>query len=283
MKKTLLISILALLGLSQAVAQEYEYVPFVREEVKWVYFYKTDEIYSIEGTLPKGKHYLTLEFKGDTLINGTRYVAMHKYSGDGIRTDNDTIPVYVREDNKVVYGIVPHRNYYPDCPIGNHIISDPYSGNEFMIYDFENPIGFISSIFHTSAGDTYQYSFTDTLQMGNNMAKRHVGHYIGGTEVDLIEGIGYDGTINNIYTLWLAVGMPREAYFHLSHVIENGEIIYKGIFFDPNQTDAVDELVADKRSAGDDNYYNLMGQPVGKDVPTAPGIYIHQGKKIIVR
>ena len=30
MKKTLLISILALLGMTQAVAQEYEYVPFVR-------------------------------------------------------------------------------------------------------------------------------------------------------------------------------------------------------------------------------------------------------------
>ena len=33
----------------------------------------------------------------------------------------------------------------------------------------------------------------------------------------------------------------------------------------------------------DPNHYNLMGQPVGKDVPTTPGIYIHQGKKIVVR
>ena len=38
MKKTLLISFLALLGMTQAVAQEYEYVPFVREGVKWVYY-----------------------------------------------------------------------------------------------------------------------------------------------------------------------------------------------------------------------------------------------------
>ena len=37
MKKTLLISILALLGMTQAAAQEYEYVPFVREGVKWTY------------------------------------------------------------------------------------------------------------------------------------------------------------------------------------------------------------------------------------------------------
>ena len=33
----------------------------------------------------------------------------------------------------------------------------------------------------------------------------------------------------------------------------------------------------------DPQYYNLMGQPMGKDVPTTPGIYIHQGKKIVVR
>ncbi len=26
----------------------------------------------------------------------------------------------------------------------------------------------------------------------------------------------------------------------------------------------------------------MMGQPVGKDIPTMPGIYIHQGKKICV-
>ncbi len=32
----------------------------------------------------------------------------------------------------------------------------------------------------------------------------------------------------------------------------------------------------------DDNYYNLMGQPVGKALPTTPGIYIHHGKKIVV-
>ena len=37
MKKTLLITLFVLLGMTQAVAQEYEYVPFVREGVKWFY------------------------------------------------------------------------------------------------------------------------------------------------------------------------------------------------------------------------------------------------------
>jgi hypothetical protein len=45
----------------------------------------------------------------------------------------------------------------------------------------------------------------------------------------------------------------------------------------------IDEVVADQsQRQQDDNYYNLMGQPVGKELPTTPGIYIHQGKKISV-
>ena len=38
MKTTkLLFTLLALLGMTQAAAQDYEYVPLVREGVKWVY------------------------------------------------------------------------------------------------------------------------------------------------------------------------------------------------------------------------------------------------------
>ena len=44
----------------------------------------------------------------------------------------------------------------------------------------------------------------------------------------------------------------------------------------------IDELTGMTSHAVDDNYYNLMGQPVGKDVPTTPGLYIHQGKKMCV-
>ena len=46
----------------------------------------------------------------------------------------------------------------------------------------------------------------------------------------------------------------------------------------------IDEVVAERPSGAvlDDQYYNLMGQPVGKEIPTTPGIYIHHGKKIVV-
>ena len=70
----------------------------------------------------------------------------------------------------------------------------------------------------------------------------------------------------------------------VSHVIENGEIVYKTGAYNPDITLGIGDVVADQpERMTDGNYYNLMGQPVGKDVPTVPGIYIHQGKKVLVR
>jgi hypothetical protein len=75
--------------------------------------------------------------------------------------------------------------------------------------------------------------------------------------------------------------MTTQVTYILSHVIEDGEIIFRR--YEQPQT-VINEVVADvPQRQLDGNYYNLMGQPVGKDVPTVPGIYIHQGKKILVR
>lgn len=130
MKTKLLLALLALLGMSQAVAQEYEYVPFVREGVKWVYYYKYNDTFS--PTYPdlfSGTVYLNLEIKGDTTINGKVYKKMHKYYGDAINIENDTVPIYLREENKIVYGIVPDGVVHRDCIIGygpTFVDVDPY-------------------------------------------------------------------------------------------------------------------------------------------------------------
>ena len=70
MKKILLISLLALLCMTQAVALEYEYVPFVREGVKWVYHHVHDEFYGEIPGMANGDDEATLELKGDTVIDG---------------------------------------------------------------------------------------------------------------------------------------------------------------------------------------------------------------------
>ena len=119
MKRIVLFSMLALLGMIQMVAQEYEYVPLVREGVKWVYYYyNPGEVYPPDPNLAVGTVYLTLEFKGDTVIDGKTYKMMHKYYGDHINTENDTIPICMREEDKIVYAIVPDAaEAYHDCPI----------------------------------------------------------------------------------------------------------------------------------------------------------------------
>ena len=281
-----------MLGISQLGAQEYEYVPLVREGVKWVYKY----IYRDRFFEPTeyGEVWLTLEMKGDTVINGKTYKAVHKYFGDAINEENDTIPVYLREENKVVYGIVPDCEVYPDCRVGNGFdrgIRDQIkNGEEFVLYDFFDPVAFWSAYLSEDAKD--EFALSDTIQIGSHLAKRYVKEY---DNYCFIEGIGFDA-FSNGYLLYpfmpLYVGLAGPIgptslgydYYLFSHVVENGEIIYKAMQYERGGYNAVGEVVADQSQRQlDDNYYNLMGQPVGKDVPTVPGIYIHQGKKILVR
>ena len=288
MKKTFLITLLALLGMTQTVAQEYEYVPFVREGVKWVYYYVNDDgIYPHDPYLPVGTVYLNLEFKGDTVINGKTYKMMHKYYGDAINEDNDTVPIFMREENKVVYGIIPEGQVYAesDCPIGGaYTPGDRYDGNEFVVYDFKDPIGFLTG-FEWMDNPYYEHDYTDTITIGNYLVKRYNGSWAGaGNKFLLVEGIGEDTEISG-YTLHIALSTSSTMpVFYFSHFIENGEIVYKGLRYRDDIHVGIDEVVTDKTNrALDPNHYNLMGQPVGKDIPTTPGIYIHQGKKIVVR
>ena len=299
MTKKLMTLLLALLALAQAAAQEYEYVPFVREGVKWVYFYynSLDE----DGFIPHGRHNYTFEMKGDTAINEKSYKPVHLYSGESINEASDTIPVYLREENKVVYGIIPDERRYWECPIGIgtevndiHLFSDVVTGQEFILYDFNDPEAFYKNY---ESIETHYYcplleegcsASTDTVLIGNQLRKRLTIRspypYFGGDDY-IIEGIGYAGDSPGMplnYFYGLTTGMTQVLNY-FSHVIENDEIIYKSRYYNLNN-DGIDEVVTDQaRSSMDDNYYNLMGQPVGKDVPTIPGIYIHRGKKIVIR
>ena len=294
MKKTILITLLALLGIFQAVAQEYEYVPFVREGVKWVYYIQNhSDFYPPNPSLPEGRLRYCLEFEGDTIINSRIYKSMHKYHGNAINRENDTIPVYMREENKVVYAIVPDGKKYLDCPLGNKYFSrvDPYNGEEYVLYDFNDPDAFWDSILNKVDedlcidGDLYDNVCTDTIIIGHRRAQRHIGLLSNGFEFYTIEGIGLDTWIHGtpIYFFDLTYG-PSVLFFTLSHVIENDEIIYKAVHYQEGDFVGIDEVVADRTARpADPHYYDLMGRAVGTDVPTVPGIYIHQGKKIVVR
>ena len=292
MKKVLLFIMLALLGMIQVAAQEYEYVPFVREGVKWVYYYNNTDnpSFPADPNLAIGKVYLTLEIKGDVVVDGKLYKKMHKYFGDAINEEIDTVPIYLREEDKIVYSIVPDGRLYPDCPIGNFydedIIDLIHNGQEFVLYDFQDPIRYWDSKINVSDNadlNTYESLYIDTIAVGDHLAKRYVGTKGYHQEFKIIEGIGIDspGSCTTLFP-FRPMFTGGDTLFAFSHVIENDEIVYKGYNFNPNDFDAVDEVVADHRRPWDGNYYDLMGRAVGKDVPTTPGIYIHNGNKICV-
>ena len=244
MKKNLILLLLSLLSMSQLSAQDYEYIPFVREGVRWVCFYDNtkgsyaDRFQPDYNPFPELQNYFTLELKGDLTIGEHVYKALHKYSGPEIDEANDTIIIYLREEDKVVYGIRPGGGYwYNEFPVGYGPVSGGggnynavINGNEFILYDFNDPA---TRYVFSNCHPAFSYLGTDAVQVGDKMARRHRFHQ----EYDsyIIEGVGYDGYAANGYTLQYFCTSPYCNYFDgysLSHVIENGEIIYKGINYE---------------------------------------------------
>jgi len=239
MKKFLLSMILALLGVTQVVAQEYEYVPLVREGVKWVCFYKRESVgrlYVNEESFQMGRNYFTLELKGDVEINGKQYKALHKYSGDAIDPQNDTVLICLREEDKVVYGIVPDGKTYPDFFIGYNLqldIKDEIkSGTEFVLYDFNDPEEWVGWMFRRNSKQISSMGY-DMVDIGGKPRMRHTFFMkFDSNNFYLIEGIGADGYCPCYLVGFLNFACTYDPLYYLSHVVENGEVIYRGINYE---------------------------------------------------
>ena len=214
MKKIIIISLLAVFGLSLWASEECEYVPFVREGVKWVYVYQGPRQGDENSREDK---YYTLEMKGDTVIGGKSYKPMHLYSGDSISESNDSVPVYLREEDKVVYAIIPEGRSYPECPVGFSTVTP---GVEFFLYDFNVPESDIEVGRHHIVSDYHRFhiSKVDTLQVGHRICRR----YCDFTNVYyfIIDGYGYAGHASGTP---LALG----GECRMSHIIEDGELVFK--------------------------------------------------------
>ena len=235
MKKIILITLFTLLGLTQAVAQEYEYVPFVREGVKW----ECSCFNFLSDLFPYGVSYYTLEMKGDTVIDGKHYKPVHLYSGESINEENDTVPVYLREEDKVVYAYIPDGRRYVECPVGigqticGYDIDWAWStGEEHILYDFNDMAGFYDYLEETSGGWVWGqvYQGSDMVMVSDRMVKRY--KFRSDSEFNkytqyIIEGLGYIG-IDGMplsYFQWETTGMQNG--YHLERVIEDGQVIYE--------------------------------------------------------
>ena len=239
MKKTILITLLALLGMTQAVAQEYEYVPFVREGVKWVYNISDYHYYHLKDNPANGDFiaHRILEFRGDTVINGKTYKAMHMCVDDELSEPCDVIPVYLREEDKKVYGIVPDGKIYGDAPIGDFcyhpILNEIYSGQEFLLYDFQDPVAYWNNLYNQwpfSEYTQFNHLYTDTIAVGQHLVKRY-GFEMGMGDFEMIEGIGamtYNG-YPLAFFMPISTGIHDTEFFWLEHVIEDGEVVYGSV------------------------------------------------------
>ena len=242
MKKLFLISMLALLGMPQAVAQEYEYVPFVREGVKWVY-----RCVGNHSNSPQTSRF-TLEIKGDTIIDGKTYKAVHKYHGAAIDFENDTVPVFLREEGKLVYGIVPEGRSYSDCPIcqypdGSSLKEKVESGEEFLLYNFEDPHYYESIYDQDDIYCDFSYLYSDTVELNGRKAIRHNYHYIGPEIMSIIEGIGYFGGQPGYTLAYLFFNIDDDQIFFIDDVLENGKSIIPSDCWDTWPHDEINDMV----------------------------------------
>ena len=270
---------------------DYEYVPFVREGVKWIYRY-INPFWRDVLDMDEGIQYYSFEMGSDVLVGDKYYkpVVLTHYLDNNTKEVEDFIPVYLREENKVVYAILPDGILHPQCPVGyGRYIGAPSSlpiyttNEEFVLYDFNNMNSFYNDMHSDLHPGPVRYNDWNMINIGSHKSKSYL--YDDWYEEDevITESIGYDGIAGMplFYFELFTTGLQVE--YGLSHVVENGEIVYKGKWYSPDITLDIDEVVVDlPQRVQDENYYNLMGQPVGKDVPTTPGIYIHQGKKILV-
>ncbi|MBR3728098.1 MAG: dockerin type I repeat-containing protein [Muribaculaceae bacterium] len=230
MKKIILMMAFALLGIGQNMAQEADYTPFVREGVQWVCYFENYKDFDVMGFQP-GRTFFTLELKGDTVIDGKAYKAMHKYSGNAIDPENDTVLVYLREENRIVYAIIPEGMASDSFMVGygnlwDHIYADAKAGKEIILYEFNETESYYKYIFGDKQ-DELSYLGVDKVEVGGQQVNRHTFNYRERVFY-FIEGIGYDGHISG-YPLSYLFALEGDNYFYLSHVVENGKTIYKSV------------------------------------------------------
>ena len=242
MKKTILFTILALLGMTQAAAQEYEYVPFVREGVKWVY-YSYNPFPSDVLDMPEELQYYCFEMKGDTVYEGKHYkpVKLYYINDNGEEIAQDYTPIWLREENKVVYGIHLDGLWYPQCPVGigwwvDELDTYTISKDEFILYDFNDPEAYYQQVLNSCY---YMVSLgIDTVRICNHYSKRlSFNNYLWGCDEYVIEGIGCDGGRSMPLCYFPQHITGPQVLYGLSHVIEDGEIIYKSKWYKEPEPD----------------------------------------------
>lgn len=249
-----LIILLALLAVSViAHAQDSDYQSLVREGVRWVNVYcMTYEPNRVD------KRFYRYEFCGDTVVDGREYKKCYYYTGQELNPNTDLVYCIMREEGHRVFVIVLDEcvMYYPTefymDEQGNSVdFLDP-NACEALLFDFDDP----------------ESRFTEAFHYGPSLFKN---------------GIGFVSSMNgdsfHPYTA-IPTNDEYDETYCLSHLEDlQGNIIYRNSLI----YSGIDDVSADAQAVkADSHWYNLMGQSFDSE-PMQPGIYIHQGKKVVVK
>ena len=274
-----------------------DYLHIDREGVKWV----NERVIVNHGDTTN--YYYNYEICGNDSLDfdllGYPYKACYYYTGNRLDINQDSLIAGLRCRYQGRYSCYRNNPYFKNLSEGKALfrLSFVFSENytiEPNLYWFQcTPDYYLLCQEYFPESDeqvltSENFTEVDPVQIEEVMCRRWA--YVkenGDTMCYVVEGIGFDsrdmGDLLTPFTREPDHDADYQEWCGLSHVVKDGQIIYKGMRYRHGAFTDIDEVVADRtRRPADPNYYNLMGQPVSQDVPTAPGIYIHNGKKICV-
>ena len=217
MKKIVLL-LVALL--SFGIMQADDYLPLLREGVKWVYLEELTNC-SPEDEIVIARLY-TIEVKGDTTINDIVYKKVYRTSNTpdyyGAALCSNTQPVAcLREERTKVYAKVLNDDY-SDVPFLEELLSNVSTNGEVILYEFDEDEGSPCTLIGTTT-------------VGSTSCNVYSCEWLYG---ELIEGVGLDTDSYGDYLLFsrsATTGYPY-SYIGLHHMEDaDGNIIYYGMAF----------------------------------------------------
>lgn len=202
-----------------------DYLPLVREGVKWVYSDTyTGAMGDPESSSFEVNRCYSIELKGDTIIDGKTYkkafrtseVDLNKWlQSHAIATSEEYPIAYLRESRKIVWAV--NNTNFPieaiaEMYLGDDFYGSYYSGQEYALYSFQ---------------EDEQMEIVGTVTICG--AARNVYNWDGNSD-PIVESVGYDGMLGDLLTPFKR-GMAGYGYSNnrLHHVEDaDGNVIYKG-------------------------------------------------------
>ena len=308
-----LVLILSLFGAVICSASATEYIPLVREGVKWVYYDYQRINYDKQGEMPEAANFpIVYEFKCDEENPDSEFMVLWEdytyldYSTGEVK--REIKPIAKACD---VYSELPYLPYFGHSVIAKRIGSfEPLAGrylrsdDDGAVYEIYNFFPFISLHFDRARLTTDErekmFTFTEQGVVEMEDGSERLCWNSTNQGFKLIYGIGFvpikprNENLNVLNFIDLC-NKKKMSDRILSHVIENGEIIYKSPNYDiiqshvynPEQFNAntgvedVDAVPPTTATKSDETYYDMQGRAVKQ--PTEVGIYIRDGKKIFVK